>query len=69
MRRRYAIAMCPTAQPYTAWTPATNSHLMKRKSLDGFKLGQLLIEAFHSDENSINRHIKLDPCYALIKDI
>ncbi len=26
------------------------------------------MEAIYSDENSINRHITLDPCYALIKD-
>ncbi len=26
-----AFAKCPTSQPYTAWTPATSSHLMKGK--------------------------------------
>ncbi len=32
------------------------------------KAGRLFMEAIYSDENSINRHITLDPCYALIKD-
>ncbi len=32
------------------------------------KAGILFIEAIYSDDNSINRHITLDPCYALIKD-
>ncbi len=32
------------------------------------KAGRLFIEAIYSDENSINRHITLDPCYALIKE-
>ncbi len=32
------------------------------------KTGRLFIEAIYSDENSINRHITLDPCYAIIKD-
>ncbi len=32
------------------------------------KAGRLFVEAIYSDENSINRHITLDPCYALIKD-
>ncbi len=32
------------------------------------KAGRLFIEAIHSDENSLNRRITLDPCYALIKD-
>ncbi len=32
------------------------------------KAGRLFMEAVYSDENSINRHITLDPCYALIKD-
>ncbi len=32
------------------------------------KAGMLLMEAIYSDESSINRHITLDPCYALIKD-
>ncbi len=31
------------------------------------KAGRLFMEAIHSDENSINRHIILDPFYALIK--
>ncbi len=31
------------------------------------KASRLFIEAIHSDENSINIHITLDPCYALIK--
>ncbi len=37
---------------------------MKRKLLDRPKPKQ----AIYSDENSINRHITVDPCYALIKD-
>ncbi len=32
------------------------------------KAGRLFMKAIYSDENSINRHITLDPCYALIKD-
>ncbi len=32
------------------------------------KAGRLFIEAIYSDDNSINRHINLDPCYAPIKD-
>ncbi len=32
------------------------------------KAGRLFMEAIYSDENSINRHVTLDPCYALIKD-
>ncbi len=32
------------------------------------KAGRLFMEAIYSDENSINRPITLDPCYALIKD-
>ncbi len=32
------------------------------------KAGRLFMEAIYSDENSIDRHITLDPCYALIKD-
>ncbi len=32
------------------------------------KAGRLFMEAIYSDENSINRHITLDPCYTLIKD-
>ncbi len=32
------------------------------------KAGRLFMEAIYSDENSINRHITLDPCYRLIKD-
>ncbi len=32
------------------------------------KAGRLFIEAIYSDDNSINRHITLDSCYALIKD-
>ncbi len=32
------------------------------------KAGRLFMEAIYSDENSINRHMTLDPCYALIKD-
>ncbi len=32
------------------------------------KAGRLLIEVIYSDDNSISRHIDLDPCYALIKD-
>ncbi len=32
------------------------------------KAGRLFMEAIYSDENSLNRHITLDPCYALIKD-
>ncbi len=32
------------------------------------KASRLFVEAIYSDENSINRHITLDPCYALIKD-
>ncbi len=32
------------------------------------KAGRLFMEGIYSDENSINRHITLDPCYALIKD-
>ncbi len=32
------------------------------------KAGRLFMEFIYSDENSINRHITLDPCYALIKD-
>ncbi len=32
------------------------------------KAGGLFIEAIYSGDNSINRHITLDPCYALIKD-
>ncbi len=30
--------------------------------------GRLFIEATHSDKNSINGHITLDSCYALIKN-
>ncbi len=32
------------------------------------KAGRLFIEATYSVDNSINRHITLGPCYALIKD-
>ncbi len=32
------------------------------------KAGRLFMEAIYSDENLINRHITLDPCYDLIKD-
>ncbi len=32
------------------------------------KAGRLFMEAIYSDENSISRHITLDPCYALKKD-
>ncbi len=32
------------------------------------KVGRLFMEAIHPDENSISRHITLDPCYVLIKD-
>ncbi len=32
------------------------------------KADRLFIDVIYSDENSINRHITLDPCYALIKD-
>ncbi len=32
------------------------------------KADRLFMDAIYSDENSINRHTTLDPCYALIKD-
>ncbi len=32
------------------------------------KAGRLFIEAIYPVDNSINRYITLDPCYALIKD-
>ncbi len=35
---------------------------------DQTKAGRLFMEAIYSDENWINRHITLGPCYALIKD-
>ncbi len=31
------------------------------------KAARLFMEAIYSHENSINKHITLDPCYALIK--
>ncbi len=31
------------------------------------KVGRLFMDTVYSDENSINRHTTLDPCYALIK--
>ncbi len=31
------------------------------------KASRLFMEAIYSDDNPINRHINLDPCYALIK--
>ncbi len=47
------------------WTQGTSSLLMKQAQT---KAGRLFMEAIYSDENSINRHITLDPCYRLIKD-
>ncbi len=49
------------------------SYLITVHSVDtghqfAFEEAQIIGEAIYSDENSINRHITLDPCYALIKD-